>query len=259
MRETTLTEQSPAPKRPRKTTTRTGATSRPRTRKTGPVLDGGNPTFYDRFYAGSGFRYQEDRERAFVRGVLIPAAGWVPGDRVIEIGAGKCLHARLLAEAGMDITAVEVSAAGVDYAKARYPNLDVQCADAAQWTTDRPGHVYARGLSWYHYELTGPGERNSRGVDVHACTERVMRDLVAPGCCMVMQIVSDLTGRHPVTEPDLTGENPPDRRVHQSTVAEFEALFAPFGQVTITDWAGQPIVPGKRHDRGVLVVTRRAG
>ena len=249
MRETTLTEQSPAPKRPRKTTTRTGATSRPRTRKTGPVLDGGNPTFYDRFYAGSGFRYQEDRERAFVRGVLIPAAGWVPGDRVIEIGAGKCLHARLLAEAGLDVTAVEVSATGVDAARRAYPGLDVQCADAAQWATDRPGNVFARGLSWYHYELTGPGERNSRGVDVHACTERVMRDLVAPGCCMVMQIVSDLTGTH----------NPPDRKVHQSTVAEFEALFAPFGQVSITDWAGQPIVPGKRHDRGVLVVTRRAG
>jgi hypothetical protein len=47
--------------------------------------------------------------------------------------------------------------------------------------------------------------------------------------------------------------------VHQSTIDEFEALFAPFGQVSITDWAGRVIVPGRRHDRGVLVVTRRAG
>lgn len=255
-----MTEQSPAPKRPRKTTTRsTGATPRARTRKTPPVLDGGNPTFYDRFFTGRGFRYDENRERAFIGGVLIPAAGWAPGDRVIEIGAGQCLHAHLLAEAGMDVTAVEVSTAGVEAGRRAYPDLDVQCADAAQWATDRPGSVFARGLSWYRYELTGPGQRNSRGVDVHACTERVMRDLVAPGACMVMQIVSDLTGRHPVTEPDLSGDGPADNRVHQSTIAEFEALFSPFGRVTITDWAGHPIIPGKRHDRGVLVVTRKAG
>lgn len=220
-------------------------------------LDGGGHGAYDAFYRAGGFVYDIARERAFVGGVLIGAAGWQRGDRVIELGAGRCEHAALLAEAGMDVTAVEVSAAGVAHARATYPGLDVACADAATWSTDRPGHVYARGLSWYHYELTGPGERNCRGVDVHACTARVMAGLVAPGCCMVMQIVTDLTGRHPVVDLDVSGDVPPDDRVHQSTVAEFEALFGAFGDVTVLDWAGAPIVAGQRHDRGVLVVTRK--
>jgi hypothetical protein len=46
--------------------------------------------------------------------------------------------------------------------------------------------------------------------------------------------------------------------VHQSTLAEFEALFAPHGDVTVLDWSGDPFIPGQRHDRGVLVVTRKA-
>jgi SAM-dependent methyltransferase len=251
-----VTEQTSTPA-PRKRTRKAQPAARQVAPPSGVPAGGGDRAFYDPFYAGAGFVYDIDRERTFVHHVLIPTAGWVPGDRVVEIGAGQGLHAQLLAEAGMDVTAVEVSPAGVDAARGTWPGLDVQCADAATWATNRPGHVYARGLSWYHYELTGAGTVNCRGVDVHACTARVMRDLVAPGCTFAMQIVTDLTGRHPVTVPDLSGAVPPDGRVHQSTVAEFTDLFGEFGDVTVTDWAGDPIVPGRRHDRGVLVVTRR--
>jgi SAM-dependent methyltransferase len=216
--------------------------------------DGGGCGQYDAFYRGTGFTYDVETELAFIAGVLIPAADWATGDRVIELGAGQGLHAALLQLAGMDVTAVEASQAGVDAARATYPGLDIDCADAATWTTSRPGHVYARGLSWYHYELNGI---NQRGVDVPACTRRVMDDLVAPGCVFAMQIYSDLTGHHPDTEPDLTGDGPPDARVHQSTLEEFTALFSPHGHVTVTDWSGDPITPGCRHDRGVLVITQK--
>lgn len=207
-------------------------------------LDGGHPEFYDTFYRGAGFVYDEDRERAFVRDVLIPAAGWQPGDRVIEIGAGKCLHAELLRREGMDITAVDVCLAGVEAAAVTYPELDVQCADAARWETDRPGSVYMRGLSWHHYELAAG--KNSKGVDVRGCTRRVFRELVAPGGALVLQIVTDLTGRRPT-----------DGRVHQNQVDDYMGLLAPLGETTVVDWAGQPIVPGRRHNRGVICVTRK--
>jgi hypothetical protein len=210
-----------------------------------PTLSGGDPRTYETFYRCGGWRYDIAAEDTFVRTVLIPAAGWRPGDRVIEIGAGRCLHANLIRAAGMDVTATDVSAAGTTAARQEYPLLDVHCADAATWTTDRPGHVYARGLSWYHYELDGV---NSRGVDVPACTAHVFANLVAPGCVFAMQIATDLSGTR---DPSPTGA------VHHNTADDYADLFAKFGPTRILDWSGRPVKAGRRHDRGVLVVTVR--
>lgn len=208
------------------------------------VLDGGAPSFYAGHYRRGGFRYDIDQERAFLRDVLVPFCGWETGARVIEVGAGQCLHSGLLHQAGMDVTAVEVAATGVAAGREQFPDLDAQVGDAATWVTDRPGHVYGRGLSWWHYELAGV---NQAGVDVAACTRRVWEDLVAPGHTLVAQMVTDLTGARP------------ERKVHQNQIADFEGLFGSVCGVRprIVDWAGSEIVPGRRHDRGVLVVARK--
>jgi SAM-dependent methyltransferase len=218
---------------------------RARTRKPAPApLDGGRYADYERIYGRGGFGHNPDVEQAWLDTVLLPATGWAKGTRVIELGAGDCVHAAALARLGMDVTAVEVSVAGAAKGRATYPTLDVVCADAAQWATDRPGAVFARGLSWFHYELTGT---NRHGVDVPACTARVMRDLVAPGALLAVMMSTSLSGARPVD------------RVHHNTVADFLGLFEPLGQTTILDWSGRPIVAGQRHDRGVLALVRKPG
>ena len=202
---------------------------------------GGRPEFYDGFYLRGGWQYDAHEETAFLRDVLMPACQWQPGDRVIEIGAGRCFHAHLLRDLGMDVTAVEVSPEGIEGARRDFPGLDAVCADAATYSPDRPGHVYARGLSWYHYELGGV---NSRGVDVPGCTAAVF-EWMPPGAVFAMQIVTDLTGRRH------------EERVHQNQVSDYLGLFTRFGDTRVVDWSGKPIVPGQLHDRGVLVVTRK--
>jgi hypothetical protein len=235
-----------AEQRPRRTTRRTGSRPKVAPPPPSPVLDGGRHPFYEGHFRRGGFVYDVARERAFLRDVLIPVCGWGPGARVIEIGAGQCLHSGLLAELGMDVTAVEVAEAGAAAGRAAYPGLDVVCADAARYVTDRPGSVFARGISWYHYELDGV---NQYGVDVPGCTRRVWRDLVAPGAVLAVQMVTDLTGSRPV-----------DGKVHQNRLADYLGLFGALGgDTTVTDWSGQQITAGKAHDRGVLVVTRKPG
>lgn len=231
------------PGRGRRSTTDTAQAARPAPAQ---PLDGGRHMFYEGHYARGGFVYDLDREKAFLRDVLIPACAWPPGTRVIEIGAGQCVHSGLLAELGMDVTAVEVAESGAAAGRTAFPGLDTVCADAAQFTTDRPGSVFARGISWYHYELDGI---NQYGVDVGACTRRVWDALVAPGGVLAVQMVTDLTGNRPV-----------NGQVHQNQVADYLGLFASLGATpTVTDWSGRPITAGRAHDRGVLVVTRKPG
>jgi hypothetical protein len=73
-----------------------------------------------------------------------------------------------------------------------------------------------------------------------------MRDLVAPGGVLAVQMVTDLSGARPF-----------NGKVHQNQVDDYLALFAPLGVTKIVDWSGGPITAGRGHDRGVLAVTRK--
>lgn len=195
--------------------------------------------FYDSFYSKSGWHYNTAAEKEFMSKVLIPLSGWKPQDRVIEIGAGNCLQAELLRQSGFDVTAIEASQVAVDKASKQYPDLKVVCADAGLYRPSKKGHVYARGMSWYHYELDGV---NKKGVDVVAETANLFDNYIAPGHTMVMQIITDFSGRQ---RPD---------RVHMNTLESYEKLFSQFGKTKLYDWSGNSIRPGSR---GVIVVTTK--
>jgi hypothetical protein len=176
---------------------------------------------------------------------LVPLAGWKPPERIIEVGAGMGHHAEMLRKLRFDVTAVELSPAGVAAAKECYPKLDIVCADIATWAPSRHGHVFARGASPWHYELNGV---NERGVDVPAVTARCF-DWVPPGYSFVLQIVTDLSGTR------RGGKQPRETGVWNNTEAAYRQLFERFGDVSITDWSGRPL--SVAPDQGVIVVTRR--
>jgi SAM-dependent methyltransferase len=193
---------------------------------------------YNGIYERGGFRYDLDAERRDLA-VVAEVAGWKPGDRIVEVGAGMGHHATLLTEAGYRVTAVEASPVGAQAALGAYPGLDVVCADATEYQPRRKGHVFARGMSWFHYELDGV---NCKGVDVPAGLAHLM-GWVAPGRTFVLQIVTDLSGSRP-------GKG----KVHNNQAADYLGLFGPHGDVSICDWRGRPLAAG--HDRGVIVVCR---
>lgn len=196
--------------------------------------------FYDGHYRKGGFRYDLRAERDDLR-LIARLADWRAGDRIIEIGAGLGHHAAILADLGYDVTAVEASPEAGTAAADRYPSLDFVVADIAEWEPDRPGHVYARGMSWFHYQLDGV---NQHGVDVPAETGRLFDRYVAPGHSFVLQIATDWSGRRPA-----------DGRVHMNQPGDYCRLFEPYGTVALTDWSGDP-APA-RADRGVIVTTRK--
>lgn len=192
--------------------------------------------FYDPFYLRGGFRYALVKEQQFIR-------NRESGDRVIEIGAGMGHHSELLRREGLKVTAVEASQTGTAEAAGLYPQLDVVCSDVAEYEPAEQGHVLARGMSWYHYEL---GDVNSRGVDVPKQTKRVFDRYMAEGHRFVLQIVTDLSGTRP------------ERKVHNNRVRDYLNLFERFGGVKVYDWAGQSLnTKSHRAYRGVIVVTQK--
>ncbi len=196
--------------------------------------------FYDSFYARGGWTYDLDRERETLA-VIAKLAGWKPGDPVVEIGAGLCVHAELLRQAGFDVTAVELSPMACEAARERYPDLQVVCASASAFRPpQKVAAVFARGMSFYHYELGGV---NCKGINVPAETARLM-DWVRVGGTFVLQIATDLSGRRPAGA------------VHHNAPADYRTLFEPHGSVVLYDWLGRPLEQGGH--KGVICVTRRA-
>lgn len=199
--------------------------------------------FYNPFYLRGGFKYDQPKERRFLREILIPRAGWKRGDRIVEIGAGMGHHSELLRQDGFAVTAVEYSESGAQKAHTQYPDLEVVNASAAEWKPTEKGHVFARGMSWYHYELNGV---NSHGVDVPKETARIFDAYVAPNHSFVLQIVTDLSGNR--FEP----------KVHMNQASDYLDLFKPLGTTEIYDWAGNRLNRTSwRARRGVIVVVTK--
>jgi len=61
---------------------------------------------------------------------LVEAAGLRPGQRVLEVGSGPGHIASALAETGVEVTGIDFCAAMVEVARARYPELAFQEANA---------------------------------------------------------------------------------------------------------------------------------
>lgn len=201
--------------------------------------------YYDRFFARGGWKYDLAQQKQILQNILMPIAGWKTGDSLIEVGAGMCHHAELLRQLGLKVTAVEASSSGVRYAKKHYPNLHVVEADVTTWSPSTPvDHVFARGMSFFHYELNGV---NCKDIDVPAQTAR-MFDWLRVGGHFTLQIVTDFSGRKD--------------SVHMNTIEEYLRLFSRFGNVLQTrDFSGKPLKPPVKPgsaDRGIIIVTEKA-
>jgi SAM-dependent methyltransferase len=123
---------------------------------------------YEQFYGRGGWTYDADVECAFRFRRILRPLGIRPKSRILELGCGVGLHSRLLADLGMSVTGVDVSPAGIKKAR-QYECKEVEfhfsdAADFLKSAKTKYAVVFARGMSWFHYELE-PGT-NRHGVNI---------------------------------------------------------------------------------------------
>ena len=199
--------------------------------------------YYDTFYAAGGWDYDLRTEKVFLRKRIIQLSKWKPGSHVLEVGAGMGHHAELLRLLGFTITAVDASPAAVAYMQCCYPSLQAILADVSEWAPRfSPHHIFARGMSFFHYELDGI---NIKGVDVIAETRRLF-EWLRPGGTFVLQIYTDFSRRKD--------------EIHMNCLQDYVGLFSRFGIVEeCTDWLGRPVLKNQLPPNayGIIIVTRK--
>ena len=209
--------------------------------------------FYNAFYGHGGWYYNLDEQRSLLKSIAY-AAGWGSKSKILEVGCGLGMQARVFSEMGIDVTAVDVSSVAIEVAQKQNgekENLRYFACDLAEFTMAACvfDGIYARGMSYFHYELDGV---NCKGIDVPAQTERLFSWL-RPGGTFVLQICTDLSGERP-------GE-----RVHSNRYLDYLDLFERFGRVvSFTTLEGHAInettkgdLSRSRTQQGIILVVKK--
>ncbi|HAH45357.1 class I SAM-dependent methyltransferase [Gimesia sp.] len=213
------------------------------------MVDCRKSDFYDAKYAEGGFVYNEQRERDWLKKHLVDRFNLQPGDKLLEVGCGKGLHSSLLADQGLDVYGVDISRVGIEAAQERGSQAHFIAASAS----DLPLYfdhgyfdvIFARGMSWYHYEL----DREMKlGVDPRIETAKFFRFL-KPGGLFVLQIKTDFSGSRPAGD------------VHHNRLSDYRGLFEPLGDIVhVSNMAGVELIDDNQAAEvkgGVVIATRK--
>lgn len=206
---------------------------------------------YNDFYRQGGWRGRKvHAEQRQIENVIVRPTGWQEGDRLLELGCGNGQHANILHGLGFDVTAVDHSDVGISRAKARHPGPNFVCSDVREFDPEEEfDGIYIRGLSFYHYELSGI---NKHGIDALEET-RNMFDWLRTGGVFVMQISSNFSGDRP------------ERWIHHNKLSDYVGLFSQCGQViSTTDWNGRKLESDAEAQKygggtrsGIVIMTRK--
>lgn len=211
---------------------------------------------YNRKYGkGAGWIYddKEEREKTLAQEVVLPSLP-KPADRkvsLLEIGCGEGWHASLFAFLGLQVTAVDLSEKAIENAEKRSidGNPRFLCRDAALLAEEFPPAsfdvILARGLSWFHYNLTGVQEQTGRNAEEEL---KKLLPLLRPGGRFVLSITTDYSG-------DIR------KSVLMHTADSLWEFCSRFGEVLrFTDWHVVPVDPNdpfaKQKPSGALLVVK---
>jgi SAM-dependent methyltransferase len=204
---------------------------------------------YNTFYRRGGGTYNLEQEANFLRYRVLQPLAIRRGGLVLELGCGLGIHAYAFQAFGLQVTAIDISAEAIRQARSRYRGPHFVHADAASFLNECSPRtndlVFARGMSWFHYDLEG--EVNRHGINVRKLSQSIMH-LVRPSGYFVVQVRSDFTGRW-----DHTG-------VRHHTFDQAREFFQGLGEIVMmTDWCGLPLVSeevARASARNLLIALR---
>ena len=205
--------------------------------------------YYDDFYSKGGWRHYKWRQRRFLVKRIIKPLKLSNGLKLLDLGCGMGLYSNLLSKLGFEVVGADKSEVGINYAKKHYSKpkfLNLDAKDLAlEFEPESFEIIFARGMSWYHYELNGV---NILGVDVPSCT-RDLFHLLTKGGIFILQIKTDYSGRRP------------DKEIHHNKLEDYVRLFEPFGEIVfISDWKGSVIKSqsdAEKSKRNIIIATRK--
>ena len=204
---------------------------------------------YDDFYSKGGWEYNNWREKRFLVKKIIRPLKLQKGLKILELGCGTGFHSNLLAKLGFEVVGVDISDAGINYAKKHFPkptflNIDAKNL-ASEFEYEHFDIIFVRGMSWYHYELNGV---NGNGVDVPSCTQEFFRFLTQGGI-FILQIKTDFSGRRP------------DGEIHNNTFNDYVKLFSSCGEsILISDFDGKILRnqnDAEKSKNNIIIATRK--
>lgn len=205
--------------------------------------------YYDEFYARGGWKYRLWREKSFFKRRIIKPLHLEKGQRVLELGCGMGYHSHLLNQLGFDVVGVDNSKVGIAFAREHFKGPRYLAVDAAELGKELEREsfdiIYVRGMSWYHYELTGV---NKNGIDVPEATGELFTFLKPHGL-FILQIKTDFSGSR-------TKDN-----VHYNLFGDYLSLFGRFGKVEyISDWGGRILkddADARASGNNIIIATRK--
>ena len=122
---------------------------------------------------------------------IVDRLGLRPGSRVLEIACGQGYHVNALRRMGHRVTGVDISQAGIDFAKRHFPDDDFMRIDAAlpmPFDDQSFDLVWSHGAGFFHYCITDDATAEIVGAHVR---------LIKPGGHYLVMIASDLSGARP--------------------------------------------------------------
>ena len=181
---------------------------------------------YDRVYEAAWhwpYRHLRSRLREWykLRRHVAGRVGLRKGARVLEVACGQGYHVDSLRRMGFDVTGVDLSAGGVDFARRTFPASRFLHLDASTRMPFPDGSfdlVWSHGAGFFHYNIKTP--------EVEAIIREHVR-LVAPGGHYLIMISSDLSGAKPDTAM---------RKEWQHTRQDLAEVLRRHGRQIETDW-----------------------
>ena len=199
---------------------------------------------YNSFYKHGGWRKDVGEEEDFLSSLLFRPLGLSPPLDVLDIGCGTGEQAAAMTALGYNVLGVDLSSEGIAWARKWFSDTKFLCKDAADVTVEDGGPfdlIFARGMSWYHYDLDAV---------VFEQTRKLVR-LLKPGGLFALLIRTDFSG---------TVEPKPGAIVN-NRLSDYQRLFAPLGEIVLcTDWNGNALTSddGAQGARNIIIVTRPA-